>query len=91
MTNLLTRPIKIVLVLVVVLVLDQWGWSGVLEYCAFPGLHPRSGLKLLIRRFVLAPVSQPVPGRDRVFVPRPRDLYRKPRTAQIQRLTRFRT
>jgi hypothetical protein len=46
----LTRRIKIVLVLV----LEKWGWGGgVLEYRAVPELHPRSGLKVLVRRFFL--------------------------------------
>jgi hypothetical protein len=44
-------------VLVVVLVLESGRveyWSiGVLEYCALSELHPRSGLKVLVRRFVL--------------------------------------
>jgi hypothetical protein len=35
-------------------VLEKCGWSsGVLEYCAYCELHPRSGLKVLVRRFVL--------------------------------------
>jgi len=44
----LTRRIKIVLVLVVVLVLDKWGCgAGVLEYWAKSKLHPCSGLGVL--------------------------------------------
>jgi hypothetical protein len=48
----LTRRFKIVLVLV--LVLEKWGWGGeVLEYPAKSELHPRSGLKMFTRRFAL--------------------------------------
>ena len=37
-----------------VLVLEKWGCVGeVLEYCAKSELHPRSGLGVLMRRFVL--------------------------------------
>jgi hypothetical protein len=44
----LTRRIKFVLVLVLVLVLEKCGWaSELLEYCAKSELHPHSGLEML--------------------------------------------
>jgi hypothetical protein len=38
--------------IVLVLVLEKWGWVGeLLEYCAKSELHPHSGLEILKERF----------------------------------------
>jgi hypothetical protein len=38
-------------VLVLVVVLEKWGWVGeLLEYCALSEKHPRSGLEMLKAR-----------------------------------------